>query len=81
VLLLGNEGAGVAPDLLELASLQVVIPHSPRVESLNVAAAAAPLLLERWRQNQAGSPGESQANRPRGQDDRGELPPLRRTHQ
>jgi TrmH family RNA methyltransferase len=50
VLLLGNEGAGVAADLLELASRRVMIPHSPMVESLNVAVAAAPLLLERWRQ-------------------------------
>ncbi|MFY8149981.1 MAG: TrmH family RNA methyltransferase [Prochlorococcaceae cyanobacterium] len=50
VLLLGNEGAGLAPDLAELASHRVTIPHSPAVESLNVAAAAAPLLLERWRQ-------------------------------
>jgi TrmH family RNA methyltransferase len=53
VLLLGNEGAGVAPDLLDLASHRVVIPHSPMVESLNVAVAAAPLLLERWRQSHA----------------------------
>lgn len=50
VLLLGNEGAGVAADLLDLASRCVMIPHSPMVESLNVAVAAAPLLLERWRQ-------------------------------
>jgi TrmH family RNA methyltransferase len=51
VLLLGNEGAGLAPDLLALASRQLTIPHSAAVESLNVAVAAAPLLLERWRQN------------------------------
>ena len=51
VLLLGNEGAGLAPDLLALASRQLTIPHSAAVESLNVAVAAAPLLLERWRQS------------------------------
>ena len=51
VLLLGNEGAGLAPELLALASRQLTIPHSAAVESLNVAVAAAPLLLERWRQN------------------------------
>ena len=49
-LLLGNEGAGLAPELQALATVRVTIPHSPAVESLNVAVAAAPLLLERWRQ-------------------------------
>jgi TrmH family RNA methyltransferase len=50
VLLLGNEGAGLAPELLAACSHRVTIPHSPAVESLNVAVASAPLLLERWRQ-------------------------------
>ena len=50
VLLLGNEGAGLDPELAPLASHRVTIPHSSAVESLNVAVAAAPLLLERWRQ-------------------------------
>ena len=50
VLLLGNEGAGLAPALQALATCRVTIPHSSAVESLNVAVAAAPLLLERWRQ-------------------------------
>jgi TrmH family RNA methyltransferase len=54
VLLLGNEGAGVSPQLQALASQRVTIPHSTAVESLNVAVAAAPLLLERLRQ-QAGA--------------------------
>ncbi|MCT0216974.1 RNA methyltransferase [Synechococcus sp. CS-1330] len=54
VLLLGNEGAGVSAELQALASQRVTIPHSPEVESLNVAVAAAPLLLERLRQ-QAGA--------------------------
>lgn len=49
-LLLGNEGAGLAPELARLADQWVTIPHSPAVESLNVAAAAALLLLERTRQ-------------------------------
>ena len=57
VLLLGNEGAGLHPDLAELATHCVTIPHSPAVESLNVAVAAAPLLLERTRQQQNGAPG------------------------
>lgn len=54
VLLLGNEAAGVSAELQALASRRVTIPHSPAVESLNVAVAAAPLLLERLRQ-QAGA--------------------------
>lgn len=51
LLLLGNEGAGLAPDLVALADVCVTVPHSPALESLNVAVAAAPLLLERWRQS------------------------------
>lgn len=54
VLLLGNEGAGVDGALLERVDATVTIPHSPALESLNVAVAAAPLLLERWRQAQGG---------------------------
>lgn len=50
VLLLGNEGAGLHPELASLATHRVTIPHSAAVESLNVAVAAGPLLLERWRQ-------------------------------
>jgi len=50
LLLLGAEGPGLSTALLELATQRVCIPHSDAVESLNVAVAAAPLLLERWRQ-------------------------------
>ena len=53
VLLLGNEGAGLHPQLASLATHRITIPHSAAVESLNVAVAAAPLLLERWRQQGA----------------------------
>ena len=49
-LLLGQEGVGLAPELQALASHRVTIPHSAAVESLNVAVSAAPLLLERRRQ-------------------------------
>ena len=49
-LLLGQEGAGLAPELQALASHRITIPHSAAVESLNVAISAAPLLLERLRQ-------------------------------
>lgn len=50
LLLLGAEGPGLSPALLQLATARVCIPHSDAVESLNVAVAAAPLLLERHRQ-------------------------------
>jgi TrmH family RNA methyltransferase len=61
LLLLGNEGAGLAPELLALPEVRrVSIPHDGRVESLNVAVAAGVLLLERWRQVTADR-GESSA--------------------
>ena len=49
VLLLGNEGAGLDPLLQACCSHGVTLPHSSAVESLNVAVAAVPLLLERRR--------------------------------
>jgi TrmH family RNA methyltransferase len=57
LVMLGNEGSGLAPDLLAEADCRLSLPHSPAVESLNVAVAAAPLLLERLRQRLgAGAP-------------------------
>jgi TrmH family RNA methyltransferase len=50
LVLLGNEGAGLSVELAELADLQVRIPLSSGVESLNVAIAAALLLYEAQRQ-------------------------------
>lgn len=49
VLVLGNEGSGLHPMLQACCSHGVTLPHSPHLESLNVAAAAVPLLLERRR--------------------------------
>lgn len=46
----GNEGQGVAPELLTAAQQRVFIPQAPQVESLNVAAAAAVCLFEQRRQ-------------------------------
>jgi TrmH family RNA methyltransferase len=46
LLLLGNEGRGLAADLLAACEQPVRIPISPAVESLNVATAAAVLLFE-----------------------------------
>ncbi len=49
VLLFGNEGSGLHPLLEASCTHRVTLPHSRAVESLNVAAAAVPLLLERRR--------------------------------
>ena len=48
-LVLGTEGAGLHPSLQACCTHAVTLPHSCNVESLNVAAASVPLLLERRR--------------------------------
>lgn len=53
VLVLGNEGSGLHTDLLACCSHGATLPHSSAVESLNVASAAVPLLLERRRATMA----------------------------
>ncbi|HEY9650917.1 MAG TPA: RNA methyltransferase [Coleofasciculaceae cyanobacterium] len=50
LILLGNEGAGLKPDLVSLADRRVKIPLMPGVESLNVAIAAALMVYEAQRQ-------------------------------
>ena len=50
LLLLGNEGSGLDPALLQQGVTALTIPHQAAVESLNVAVAAGVLLLERVRQ-------------------------------
>ncbi|NES80542.1 MAG: RNA methyltransferase [Moorea sp. SIO2B7] len=55
LILLGNEGAGLSTDLVALAQEQVTIPLSSKVESLNVAIAAALLLYEAKRQKETGN--------------------------
>lgn len=42
--LVGNEGAGLSDELLELADREITIPIDPAADSLNVAAASAILL-------------------------------------
>jgi TrmH family RNA methyltransferase len=49
-LFIGGEGAGVPRELLKKMDEVVVIPHSPRVESLNAGVAASILLYEAARQ-------------------------------
>ncbi|PSB07974.1 rRNA methyltransferase [Pleurocapsa sp. CCALA 161] len=50
LILLGNEGAGLSSQLLDLADIHIKIPLANHVESLNVAIATALLLYEAQRQ-------------------------------
>lgn len=50
LILLGNEGAGLSPELASLATEKIKIPLGGGVESLNVAIAASLLLYEAKRQ-------------------------------
>ncbi len=50
--MIGNEGAGLAPDLLTLADARIAIPTPGPVESLNAAVAGSLLLYEASRQRQ-----------------------------
>jgi TrmH family RNA methyltransferase len=52
LILLGNEGAGLSPELAELADEQVTIPMAQGVESLNAAIACSLMLYEAKRQRQ-----------------------------
>ncbi len=49
-ILVGNEGAGLSEEILQLATARVHIPMPGKVESLNAAAAAAVALFEAVRQ-------------------------------
>ena len=52
-LMIGNEGAGLSPELLALADARIAIPTTGRVESLNAAVAGSLLLYEASRQREA----------------------------
>jgi RNA methyltransferase, TrmH family len=52
-LLIGNEGSGLSPELLDRAQARITIPTSGPVESLNAAIAAGVLLYEAARQRAA----------------------------
>jgi tRNA G18 (ribose-2'-O)-methylase SpoU len=49
-IVLGNEGDGISPEVLEACDEAVAIPMPPTVDSLNVGAAAAVFLYEAARQ-------------------------------
>ena len=50
LLVLGNEGEGVSPELMELALHRASIPQQGRIGSLNVGVAASVMLYEAVRQ-------------------------------
>ena len=52
-MLIGNEGAGLSEELLEMADVRVTIPCPGKVESLNAAVAGSLLLYEASRQRAA----------------------------
>jgi TrmH family RNA methyltransferase len=49
-IVLGGEGAGLSSEIVSACDLSISIPMAPRVESLNVATAAALLVYEARRQ-------------------------------
>jgi TrmH family RNA methyltransferase len=51
--LIGGEGHGLAPSLVDAADVRVTIPMLPPVESLNAAVTAALILYEARRQRSA----------------------------
>lgn len=55
-IVVGGEGAGVPKDVLVQADEVVVIPQSPKVESLNAGIAASILLYETARQRKTSEP-------------------------
>jgi TrmH family RNA methyltransferase len=61
LIVLGSEGHGLPPALVEAADVRVSIPMTPPVESLNVAVAAALLVYEARRQREAQSQGREGA--------------------
>jgi len=52
-ILIGNEGAGLPRNILSEVDETIVIPHSPKVESLNAGVAASVVLYEAARQRRA----------------------------
>jgi RNA methyltransferase, TrmH family len=56
-LFIGSEGAGLPKVLIEQMDETVMIPHSPRVESLNAGVAGSVVLYEAARQRRSSQPG------------------------
>lgn len=52
VLVVGNEGNGVRPEIIKKSDVVIKIPMKGKAESLNVSVSAAVLMYEHLRQNQ-----------------------------
>ena len=61
-ILIGNEGAGLSEELLEMADVRVTIPCPGKVESLNAAVAGSLLLYEASRQRAASAGARAKAD-------------------
>lgn len=48
-LVVGNEGAGVAPEMARMAAVRLAVPMEPGFDSLNAAVAAAVIMAEAYR--------------------------------
>jgi TrmH family RNA methyltransferase len=55
LVLLGHEGIGLPPNLVDGADLRLTVPMRANVNSLNVAAAAAVILYEARRSRNGGA--------------------------
>ena len=55
-LVLGSEGEGISPAILELCDEAVAVPMARSVDSLNVGSAAAVFFYESWRQRSGAYP-------------------------
>jgi len=62
-LVIGNEGAGLPREVARALDETVMIPHSPRVESLNAGVATSILLYEVSRQRQSVQHGDTETQR------------------
>ncbi len=49
IFIIGNEGSGIRPDVMDAATGAVIIPMTPGTESLNAASAATILMWEQFR--------------------------------
>ena len=67
---LGAEGRGIRPSVLEQADHRIRIPMQGRVESLNVSTAGAVILYELLRRAEVAAGGASGAGGPSGRMDR-----------
>ncbi len=64
-LMIGNEGSGLTPELLQISDARITIPTPGRIESLNAAIAGSLLLYETARQRQHASNLEPRTSNPR----------------